>query len=335
MLSLHQIAVLVEGIVLGDGDYKVKHIHSLEYATRDSISFFADRKKQPQLLNTQAGAVLLAQPHIDLYDGNKIVVTDPALAHARISKLFKQYPQRQAGVDDTAIIDPSAKLGNAVCIGSYATIASGVRIGERVVIGNNVHVGAEVEIGDDTVIEAQVVICNGCRIGKRCCISPGVVIGASGFGYVLHQEIWEKIEQLGGVLIGDDVDIGANTTIDRGTLEDTRIGNGVKIDNQILIAHNVQIGNNSIMAGGVGIAGSAKIGQRCQLGARVGILGHLEIVDDVIVLADSLVTKSIKIAGDYASTLSAQPAKQWRKNLAIIHRLDKLVENVKKLNGKH
>ena len=284
--------------------------------------------------DTQAGAVLLAPAHVDWHVGNKITVTDPALAHARISKLFKRYPRHQPDrVDDTAIIAPHSTLGARVAIGCYATIAAGARIGNRVVIGNHVHIGEEVEIGDDTVIESQVVICNGCRIGKRCYISPGAVIGASGFGYVPHQGGWEKIEQLGGVLIGDDVDIGANTTIDRGALEDTRIGNGVKLDNQIHIAHNVQVGDNTIMAGGVGIAGSAKIGQRCQFGARVGILGHLEIVDDVTVLSSSLVTNSIKTSGEYGATISVQPAKQWRKTVAIIRRLDKLVEKIKKLEN--
>ena len=335
MISLNRIADIVEGVVLGDGDYEIKFIHSLERATRDSISFFGDQKKKQQLEVTRAGAILITQEHVDLYAGNKIIVADPYLAYARISKLFKQYPRhRQAGIDDTAIIAANVKLGNSVCIGRYSTLEQGVKMGRRVVVGNGVNIGEQVEIGEHTVIEDQVVISHGCRIGKRCCISPGAVIGASGFGYAPNQGGWEKIEQLGSVLLGDDVDIGAHTTIDRGALQDTKIGNGVKIDNQVQIAHNVQVGDNTIMAGGVGIAGSAKIGQRCQLGARVSILGHLEIVDDVTVLSNSLVTNSIKTAGEYASMISVQPAKQWRKTAAIIRRLDKLVAETKKLGEK-
>ncbi len=333
MISLQQIAEIVDGVVLGNGDYPIRFIHSLEHASRDSITFFGDRKKKQQLQNTQAGAVLISHEHADLYTGNKVIVTDPCLAHARISRLFKRYPcHQQVGVDDTARLASGTKLGNDLSIGRYVTIGQGVTLGDRVLIGNGVHIGEDVEIGDDTVIEDQVVICSGCRIGKRCCLSPAAVIGASGFGYARNQERWEKIEQLGAVLIGDDVDIGANTTIDRGTLDDTRIGDGVKLDNQILIAHNVQVGDNTIMAGGVGIAGSTEIGQRCQFAARVGILGHLKIADDVIVLSNSLVTHSIKTAGEYASTIAVQPAQQWRKTAALIRRLDKLVTKVKKLD---
>lgn len=330
MITLNRIAAIVEGVVLGDGDYEIRFIHSLEQATRDSISFFGDQKKQQQLQDTRAGAVLIAQGNVDLYGGNKIVVANPYLAYARISKLFKQYPRhRPTGIDNSAIVASDVKLANGVCIGTYSSVEQGTTIGEQVVLGNGVTIGEQVEIGDHTVIEDQVVVAHGCRIGKRCCISPGVVIGASGFGYVPNQGGWEKIEQLGRVLIGDDVDIGAHTTIDRGALEDTKIGNGVKLDNQIQIAHNVEVGDNTIMAGGVGIAGSAKIGQRCKLGARVSILGHLEIADEVTVLSNSLVTNSIKTAGEYASMISVQPAKQWRKTAALIRRLDKLVGKVK------
>ena len=335
MISLNRIADIVEGVVQGDGDYEVRFINSLERATADSLSFFSDRRLARQLSDTQAGAVLMAKEHVGLYSGNKIIVADPHLAYARISKLFKPYPRhRQAGIDATAIIAAGAELENGVCIGRYSSVGPGAKMGHEVEVGNGVHIGEEVEIGAHTVIEDQVVIAHGCRIGKRCCISPGVVIGASGFGYAPNQGGWEKIEQLGGVLIGDDVDIGAHTTIDRGALEHTKIGDGVKLDNQIQIAHNVQVGDHTIMAGGVGIAGSAKIGKRCRLGARVSILGHLEIVDDVTVLSNSLVTNSIKSAGEYASMIAVQPAKQWRKTAAIIRRLDKLVAQVKKRGEK-
>ncbi len=335
MISLGRIAEIVGGVVHGDGNYEVTLISSLEQAGRDSISFFGDQKKKQQLEFSQAGAVLIRAEHENLFRGNKIVVKDPNLAHARISRYFKRYPlDQRVGVDNTAIVAAGVSISDNVCIGYYSTVGEGAKLGRRVVVGNGVSVGEEVWIDDDTVIEDRVVISAGCRIGKRCFISPGAVIGSSGFGYVPNREKWEKVEQLGSVRIGNDVDIGANTAIDRGTLENTVIGDGVKIDNHVHIAHNVQIGDNTIMAAFVGISGSVRIGQRCKFGGQAGIVGHLDIVDDVTVLGRSVISKSITNPGEYSSLISAQPAQQWRKNLAIIRRLDKLVEKVKTLEKK-
>ncbi len=332
MISLHRIAGIVSGTLHGNGEYGINSIHSLECATEDSLAFFRDRKKKPLLEKTRAGAVLLAPAHQHWFSGNKIVVSDPCLAHAQISGLFKKYPPSQRpGVDHSSMVSAGAWIGGSVCIGPYSTVADGAKLGSRVILRNGVHVGEDVKIGDDTVIEDRVVIYPGCTIGARCCISAGVVIGASGFGYAPHQGKWQKIEQLGSVVIGDDVDIGANTTIDRGTLGNTRIGNGVKLDNQIQIAHNVMVGDDTIIAGCVGVAGSAVIGRRCRLGGRVGVLGHLEIADDVTVLSNSLVTRTIKSPGEYASAIGVQPAGRWRKNAAIVRRLDKLVDKVREL----
>lgn len=331
MISLNRIAELVDGIVVGDKEFSVKSIKSLENATRDSITFFVDQKKKDQLSSIQAGAILISKENAKFVTTNKVMVDDPYLAYARISGFFREDDGSKRAVDSTAIIANDVQFGSNIAIGQLSTIAAGTRIGNDVSVGDGVHLGKEVKIGDGTIIENRVVISPGCQIGKRCWISPGAVIGASGFGYAPDNQRWEKIEQLGSVEIGDDVDVGANTTIDRGALENTVIENGVKLDNQIQIAHNVRIGENSIMAGCVGIAGSAKIGKRCRLGARVTVLGHLEITDDVTVFAGSFVANSIKSAGEYASTISVQPIKQWRKNVAIFRRLENLVEKVKKL----
>jgi len=335
VIPLHRIAEIVDGKVDGDGDYEINSLHSLEQAGTDSLSFFGDQKKKQQLGNTNAGAVLIRAEHATLFPGNKIVVSDPNLAHALISRHFRKYPrQLRSGIDDTAIIAGNVRISDRVSIGSYSTIGDGVILGAGVAIGNGVSIGEDVQIGDNTVIEDRVVISAGCRIGQRCCLSPGAIVGASGFGYVPHMGKWEKVEQLGSVTVGDDVDIGANTTIDRGALENTVIGNGVKLDNHIQIAHNVHVGDNTIMAAFVGVSGSVIIGQRCMFGARVGIIGHLEIADDVSVQASSVISKSIEIPGEYSSIVVAQPARQWRKNSAIIRRLDKLVEKVKTLEKK-
>ncbi len=327
MIKLSRIAEVANGSVLGDPEYKVDSIRSLEEATARAITFFSDPKLKRHLSACTAGAVLISPQHAELFSGNRVVVADPYLAYARISGLFK--PVRSCGgpamaaeawVADTACVDDS------VVIGQFSTIDERVKLARGVVIGHSVHIGAGVVIGQDSVIEDQVVIQAGCRLGKRCHISSGVVIGASGFGYAQSADRWEKIEQLGSVRIGDDVDIGANTTIDRGALGHTILENGVKLDNQIQIAHNVCVGENTIMAGCSAVAGSVRIGRRCKIGGRVSILGHLEIVDDVTVMANSLIAKSVCNAGEYASMITAQPVRQWRKNLAIIRQLDKLMQ---------
>ncbi|MCY3769788.1 MAG: UDP-3-O-(3-hydroxymyristoyl)glucosamine N-acyltransferase [Gammaproteobacteria bacterium] len=327
MYSLQRISDLVDGKVEGDHRFHVGEISSLGKATATSITFFTDLKKKGELKATRAGAVLISPDHAQWFPGNKVIVSNPYLAYARLSRVFRKngFPE-PAGIDGSALVADNCLIGDQVSIGSYSIISDRVRLGSHVVIGSGVRVHEEVSIGDHTVIESNAVISPGCRLGKRCHISPGVVIGSNGFGYAEDEGKWEKIEQLGGVEIGDDVDIGANTTIDRGALENTVIGNGVKLDNQIQIAHNVRIGDHTIMAGCSAIAGSTRIGRRCKIGGRVSILGHLQIVDDVTIYANGLVASSIKSAGEYASALPVQPARRWRKNAALIRRLDRLAK---------
>lgn len=330
VFALSQIAAVVDGVVVGEVDYQVVHLANLVDASPTSLSFYTGSPKQKTLQASRAGAVIMAEQHAALFPGNKVVVVDPYLAYAQVSRLFA--PKRLAtGLADSARVARDTVLGANVTVGEFSSVAPQARLGDNVWLGNGVHLGRGACIGDDCVIEDRVVITASCRLGERCHISPGVVIGSSGFGYAPTPARWEKIEQLGSVCLGDDVDVGANTTIDRGALGNTVIENGVKIDNQIQIAHNVHIGEHSILAGCVAIAGSSHIGKRCQLGGRAAILGHLHIADDVTIFANSTVTKSIRTAGEYGSLVSVQPMAKWRKNLALLHQLEQLAQQLKQL----
>ena len=322
MISLEKIAEAVQGVIEGDAGFVVSSLRSLAAATPDSLSFFSESGSADHLQQTRAGALLISPEDSHRFTGNKIVVQDPYLAYATVSHMFLS-PLPSDGVHADAIIDAGAVLGDGVSVGPLSTIGAGAELGNGVAIGNGTHIAGGVRIGSNTVIEDGVVILGRASIGERCRISPGVVIGASGFGYAPVDGVWQRIEQLGSVSIGNDVDIGANTTIDRGALDDTVIGDGVKLDNQIQVAHNVHIGEHTIIAGCAGIAGSTRIGKRCRIGARGAIFGHLEIVDDVTIFANSTVSKSISTAGEYSSVIPVEPAPAWRRILARIKRLDK------------
>lgn len=331
MVSLSRIAEVSHGDVQGNPDQEITQIQSLESATVDSIAFCVDPLRDPRFLACKAGAMILASKHADLFDGNKVLVDDPYLAYARISHLFKPDPKVSSDLYHlTAVIDDSVSFGSRVSVGALSTFDANSKVGDGVWVGKGVHIGENVTLGVNTVIHDGVVIGANSVIGNECTISAGAVIGSSGFGYAPDGVRWQKIEQLGAVSVGDWVDIGANTTIDRGAIGNTVIESGVKIDNLVQIAHNVHIGEGTIIAGCVGIAGSAKIGKRCKIAGKAAILGHLEIVDDVTILVNSLVTNSILESGEYGSMIPVQPIRRWRKNVSILHRLDKLN---KKLSG--
>ncbi|NKB76015.1 MAG: UDP-3-O-(3-hydroxymyristoyl)glucosamine N-acyltransferase [Gammaproteobacteria bacterium] len=331
MLTLTEIAELVNGVVVGDENKVITDLASLKTAKQSSLSFYNDTKQAQLLFACQAGVVLLRKEHSTLYSGNKILVKDPYLAYAQVSQKFKDISCESRGIHEKALISHNAAVHPTASVGAYSIVDQGVQIAEGVRLGTNVRIGANSVVGANTVIEDNVVIYARSSIGERCCISSGAIIGASGFGYAPNSQKWEKIEQLGAVKIGNDVDIGANTTIDRGTLDDTIIGNGVKLDNQIQIAHNVQIGDNTIMAGCVAVAGSARIGQRCCFGGRVSVLGHLEIVDDVTVYSNGFVCNSIRQKGEYASMIPVQKVSVWRRTVANINRLEYLAKKIKAL----
>lgn len=304
-MKLRVIAAVVRGEVDGDAEFEVTALRSLANARGDSLGFCATAEHSKLLPDCAAGAVLLSPQYAKLFPRHKIVVEDAYPAYARASHLFAPKYATNEKIHPTAVISSAAKIHPSVIIGAHCVI------------------GDACEIGEGTIIDAGVTIYARTIVGENCRLKSGAVIGGRGFGYAEENGKWLRIEQLGGVRIGDDVDIGANTTIDRGALDDTVIGCGVKMDNQIQIAHNVRIGAHTIMAGCAAVAGSAVIGARCQLGGRVSVLGHLSIADDTVILANSLVAKSIPQAGTYSATLPARPAVKWRKILARMHRLAK------------
>ena len=335
-IDLQSVARVANGRVDGDASLQVKRLRSLPTATADSLTFYMESTPRAQLKASEAGAVLLCAEHADWFGGNKIIVDDPYLAYARVSALFAP-PHPAPNLHPSAIIASGASgasVDASVTLGAYSVIGERVTLAADVVIGSHVSIDPDCSIGRGSTLENGVRIYSGTRIGANCHVAACAIIGASGFGYAPHHGKWEKIQQLGGVLIGDEVDIGAHTTIDRGALEDTIIGNGVKLDNHIQIAHNVQVGEHTIMAGCVAIAGSAVIGKRCRLGGRAAILGHLQIADEVTINANSFVASDIKQSGVYSSMLPAQPAERWRKIVAHINRLEQLVDKVKRLRTK-
>jgi len=337
-----RIARVTEGRVDGDGAFIVTTLSSLKKAGADSLSFCDGRPKQVAKLKASgAGAVMLRAEHAGLFPGHKVIVENPRVAYARASALFAPPPGglHPGGIHPSAVIAAGASLHADVTVGPYSVIGDNCRLEQGVVVGSHVSVGDDCVLGRHTVLEPGVRIYPRTVIGRRCRLASGAVIGASGFGYARTGGqadgggAWLRIEQLGGVVIGDDVDIGAHTAIDRGALDDTVIGNGVKLDNHIQIAHNVRVGDHTIMAGCVAVAGSTVIGARCQFGGRASVLDQLTIADDVCVLAGGFVAKSIDEPGKYSSFIPAMPATTWHKIVANLYRLDRLAKTVRKLRG--
>ena len=344
-ITLDEVARATGGAVRGDGDFVVHHLRSLTTAQNDSLAFYAAGTPRAQIEQCKAGAMLLCAAHADWFDGHKIIVADAYLGYARASELFVDASGGATGEvgrdllrnDLAGVSSDESTVNNIarnVSLGSNCAIGKNVCIDSGAVIGANAVVGDDCIIGADTHIEAGAVIYPRTHIGARCRISGGAVIGASGFGYARDGDAWAPIQQLGGVRIGDDVDVGANTTIDRGALDDTIIGDGVKLDNLIQIGHNVQIGEHTIMASGVAVAGSTVIGKRCQFGGRAAAIEHLHIADDVVVQANSVVAKSILEAGVYSAMITAQPVAMWRKTAARLRRIDSLARQIKTLAEK-
>ena len=326
-LTLAQLADCCEGRIVGSQELLIDGVANLGNADERKISLFSDKKYSSELATTGAGAVITSPSLADLVPGNKLIVVNPLLALARILQAFHVSPSSRPDaeeISDRACLAPGVKLGKKVRIGANAVVSGNAILGDQVSIGPGVVIGDAVHIGAFTRIDANVTIYNDCRLGQRCHISSGTVIGADGFGFAETSgdqgPEWVAIPQLARVIIGDDVHIGANTTIDRGSLEDTTISDGVIIDNLVQIAHNVKIGRHTAIAGCAGIAGSTTIGKNCKIGGRASILGHIEICDNVVVFADSYVTKSITSPGIYSAALPAMPIKKWQKLVARLRR---------------
>ncbi|MCC7222001.1 MAG: UDP-3-O-(3-hydroxymyristoyl)glucosamine N-acyltransferase [Candidatus Contendobacter sp.] len=297
----------------------------LSSAEPGQLSFLTHSRYRPFLATTRAAAVILAPADAVDCPAPALVAANPQIAYARAAALFEPAPETRRGVHPTAWVSPTAQVAVDAWIGPHCTVEAGATIEAGVIIGPNCVIGEQALLGAGTRLVAQVTICHRARLGQRVLVHPGAVIGSDGFGLALDDDgRWLKIPQLGSVQIGDDVEVGANTSIDRGALEDTIIENGVKLDNQIQVAHNVQIGAHSALAGCVGIAGSARIGQHCRLGGGVGVAGHLEIADRVQITGMSLVAQSITQPGAYSSGLTVEPNRVWNKISARLRRLDEL-----------
>jgi UDP-3-O-[3-hydroxymyristoyl] glucosamine N-acyltransferase len=319
-VTIADILAHLGGECAGDAALVIDRIATLDAATPSSIGFLANPRYRAHLATTRAGCVIVGPALRDeaAARGAAIVTPDPYLYYARLSQwwLARLRPADQRGVhpsavvDASAIIDPSASIGPLACIGAGASI------------------GAETRIG------ARVVVAHGCHIGERCILHPGAVIGADGFGFAPTQGRWEKIEQLGGVRIGNDVEIGANTCIDRGAIDDTVIEDGVKLDNLVQIGHNVRIGAHTAMAGCAGVAGSARIGAHCTLGGGAMVLGHLDLADHVHVSAATTITRSIREPGQYSGVFPFDDNAAWEKNAATLRQLHALRDRLRALEKK-
>ena len=335
MWTLEQIAQHVNGEVLGDDTWQVDSVSTLKTATKHQISFLSNSKYTKYLSSTKAGAVLASKQTATSVTGNAIVVDDPYIAYAVIAALLNPEPEIKPIIASTAVISAKAEIAASANVGHHVVISDNVSIGDGANIGAGTVILQGVSIGKNARISPNVTICAHVKIGDNIIIHPGVVIGSDGFGIANNKGKWIKVPQLGSVEIGNDVEIGANTTIDCGALENTIIGNGVKLDNQIQIAHNDIIGDNTVIAGCVGIAGSTEIGQNCIIGGGVGISGHLNITDGVMITGMTMVTKSIRDPGSYSSGMPAETTKQWHRNVVRYRQLDKLSERVKKLERQY
>jgi UDP-3-O-[3-hydroxymyristoyl] glucosamine N-acyltransferase len=331
LFTLGQLAERLGATLRGAADKPISGLATLQEAGPGQLSFLANPQYRKYLADCQAGAVLLTAADAEGYEGDALIVANPYLAYAEISHLFDRKPQVAVGVHPTASIAADAQVDASASIGAFVVVESGAQIGAGVSLGAHCVVGARSVIGEGGWLAPRVTLYHDVRIGKRVVIQSGAVIGGEGFGFANEKGVWQKIAQIGGVLIGDDVEIGANTTIDRGALADTLIGNGVKLDNQIMIAHNVQIGDNTAMAGCAGISGSTKIGKNCMIAGGVGMVGHIEVCDGVFVTGMTMVTRSITEPGAYSSGTAMQPAAEWRKSAARIRQLDDMARRLKEL----
>src|SRR5690348_18386592 len=318
----------------GDGEARVRGVGTLAAARTDQLAFLANPRYAGALADTRAGVVVLRAEHAEGCPVPALIAADPYLAYAKIAALFEHVPAAQPGVHPTAVVEAGARISASASIGPFCTIAANAVVEDGAVLGPHCVIGESCVVGAQARLVARVTLVTRVRLGRRVLIHPGAVLGADGFGIANERGQWVKVPQLGGVRVGDDCEIGANTTIDRGALEDTVLEEDVRLDNQIQIAHNVTIGAHTAMAGCAAIAGSAKIGRYCLIGGGAGILGHLSIADRVTITARALVTHSIHAAGEYSSGVPIQDAKQWRRNAARFKHLDEFARRVQALEKK-
>ena len=335
--NVHTAAALAERFALGlrgDGSVEIRGVGTLAGANAGQLAFLANPRYRPQLADTRAGVVVMGEQDAEKlpetgFAGVALIAKDPYAAFARMSALFEPRPVRAPGIHPSCDIDTSATVADDAHVGAFTSIGARSRIESGAVLGPGCVIGDDCVVGAGSELVARVTLVTRVRLGERVRIHPGAVLGADGFGLAMDAGRWLKVPQHGGVVIGDDCEIGANTTIDRGAIEDTVLEEDVRLDNQIQIGHNVRIGAHTAMAGCAAVAGSAKIGRYCLIGGAAGILGHLEICDRVVITAMSLVSSSIREPGEYSSGTGLMDNRSWRKNAARFKQLDELARKIK------
>lgn len=328
---LSEIAARLGGRVLGQSEACISQVATLETAQPAQISFLTNSKYRAKLASTKAGAVILGEADADATELPRIISDNPYAYFAKVSAMLNPLPEAKPGIHPSAVIGAGVKIDATASIAATAVIGAGAMIGAHSVIGEGCYIGENTVVGNHARLYPRVVIYHDCLIGDNLIAHSGAVIGSDGFGIAMDQGRWIKIPQIGRVVIGNDVEIGANTTIDRGAIDDTVIEDGVKLDNQIQVAHNVRIGAHTAIAGCVGIAGSTTIGRYCLIGGSAGILGHLQIADHVEIAAFTLIGKSIREAGSYAAIFPFAKTEDWRKNSVHLRHLDELAGRIRTL----
>lgn len=334
MFTLQTLAEKFDLEMRGDANTLITGIGTLANAVTGQLAFLTNSKYSQQLNSTQASVVLLSQEHVDQCPCACLISKNPYVSFAQLSHLFDTEEQIPVGIHPTAIVHPSAKIDPTACIHAFVTIGENAIIGAHTTIHAHCSIGMDSVVADGCVLMPRVTLVKRVRLGQRVRIHSGAVLGADGFGNAMHQGQWLKIAQLGGVDVGDDCEIGANTTIDRGAIEDTVLEKDVRLDNQIQIGHNVRIGAHTAIAGCTGIAGSTTIGQYCQIGGDVGMVGHINITDKVIIGGGSVITNSISEPGMYVSGTPFQSFTEWRKNAARFKHLDDMARSLNSLKKK-
>lgn len=332
--TLEKIASEIDAKLVGEAEKVITGVGTLQNATDTDISFLANPKYRQYLKSTSAGCVIVSPADLAEVNTNALVIEDTYVAYAKVASLLYPEEQPDTGIHPSVVIGDNCSIADSARIAGQVFIGSNVQIGENAIIGPGCILDNDVVIKANSMLVANVTLCRKVIIGERVRIHPGVVIGADGFGIANNNGQWLKIPQVGKVIIGNDVEIGANTTIDRGAIDDTIISDGVKLDNQIQIGHNVFIGEHTVIAGCVGISGSTRIGSHCAIGGGTGIAGHIEITDGVQLTGMSMVTKSIMTAGSYSSGIPVEPTREWHRNVVRYRQLDKLNDKLKKLEAK-
>jgi UDP-3-O-[3-hydroxymyristoyl] glucosamine N-acyltransferase len=330
-ISLRELSERFDLGLCGDAGVEIDGVCTLDPGVPGKLGFLSNPKLRAQLSQTRAAAVIVTERDAEALAGNGLIARDPYLAYARIAALFDPDRQFEAGIHPSAAVDPTAQLAEGCWVGPNVVVEAGARIGAGSFIGPGCIIGRDTRIGERCRLVAQVYLGPRVSLGARCQLHPGSVIGGRGFGNARGPDGWEEVPQLGSVRVGNDVEIGANTCVDRGAIEDTVIEDGVRLDNLIQIAHNCHIGAHTAIAACTGIAGSTRIGRRCMIAGGVGIAGHLEVADDVVILGFAMVTGSVSQKGVYGSGLPLDDAREWRKTVARLRRLERTEQRLRVL----